>query len=281
MRDASLLRCLWLGPIDGGLNWLYHRITDYLAGREASGIRRYEFDISEDELVAAVDSGLERIVIGCNERLDYPRAQVEWLSHNYPEIPLAIATDCWWEGARRTGLAQPDGRQRFYPWHRWWDNWVTWLEGDPLSGSLSEAARAEVARCPDRCGGLIVADDRQIGLAWEQQAQVVGASAILCTPRRLPEPGPAPKFGWILWDDSCDRSPFSRGDRTASDFIAEVDERFAPKLLIVALTAVRLDRWQALERAGADELLVKPSQGRGLTHLLLSHWQYAASLPRR
>lgn len=226
------LRVLWIAPScdqarngspSGGLAWLRQRMQSFPMEQSAIAIVEYPWleashttsSPQRQQLLERIDGGVERIVIACANRLDYPTELIELLQHVCPEIPLVLACDSWWDGWRRTGLKTRSHLS--LPWYRWWDGWVDWLQGrtpqlfEPAPAEwslLASAARnsaASIHKPPAR--GLIVGNCRQTLAAWSLAATAAGypvdcisAKAYQRQVQPLP---PSSRPGWVLWDDSC------------------------------------------------------------------------------
>lgn len=204
------LKVLWLGPTSQGLGWLHRQMSNYrsasTAAVEVCVMTQGDVSVTSQavgaQLQPLVEAGAERLVVACCNRLDYPRESIEWLNLHAPELPLAVATDTWWDGARRTGLG---GLTHVtLPWHRWWDGWCDWLDatsGDwfgpcvqpaslglerrpAIAGADSRTAQGKATQGRSTQGrgahadqpsrGLVVANCRQTAEAWCLVARQAG-----------------------------------------------------------------------------------------------------------
>ncbi|MEO8270487.1 MAG: hypothetical protein ABI557_12260, partial [Aureliella sp.] len=213
-----------------GIAWLRQRMENMQIGQcvpELIDHAWHQLDNSANpdqrqQLLARIDSGIERIVIASVNRLDYPFELIEWLQRVCPEVPLALACDSWWDGWRRTGL-----KSRLHlslPWYRWWDGWVDWLQGRTLQlyepapvdwCLLTDAPHAHsLATNPPLSRGLIVGNCRQTLAAWKLAAEASGYSADSVSEQAYQQQvqdllksndknRAAFTPQWILWDDSC------------------------------------------------------------------------------
>jgi hypothetical protein len=122
------LRVMWLGPSDGGLGWLRRRLDKPNQGLPP--IEVHQITAVDMELLRKIaeGGGVDRIVWACRTRVDYPCEEISFLLRDYPELPLAVAGESWWDGVRRTGLGVLP--HLALPWYRWWDGWSVWLEGN-------------------------------------------------------------------------------------------------------------------------------------------------------
>lgn len=67
----------------------------------------------------------DRIVIACDNRLDYPWQLVAQLQSAENFVPWGVVTGQWHAGERRTGIGPLTHWQ--VPWFRWWDGWYSWF----------------------------------------------------------------------------------------------------------------------------------------------------------
>ncbi len=297
------LKVLWLGPTSNGLGWLHARISSFrlssLAVVEVSASTQGAIAGTSAEVAAQlrplVEAGAERLIMACCNRLDYPQEAIEWLNVHAPELPLALATDTWWDGARRTGLG---GRTHLtLPWHRWWDGWCDWLDatsGDWFGPCVQPATlgmerRRVAAGVGGRQGqegtpsrGVVVANCRQTAEAWCMVARQTGGEAqwrsaagwheaiqlgadfeTRHSPKRYSE------IDWLLWDDSClTTAGTADGLAQCLNFIEQARRAVPQARIFCACSLPRWADWEPMQRLGASELLTKPNTGRGLQRLL-------------
>lgn len=130
--NRSKSSILWWGPNSGSLSWLYNRIAAMCGG----GDSRFELQrIPEAENIdlAAefVERGVDRFIVACENRWDYPADELREFSIQFPDVPVALAMSDWWLGSRRTGIFHQNTLPHIsLAWFRWWDGWVTWLQGE-------------------------------------------------------------------------------------------------------------------------------------------------------
>ena len=324
---ARPLRVLWIatgqqafesGLSESGLAWLRQRLQQFQCAarpvvvidhawpqRSEHSLRSNDTPRSEhslrsndalpgdrQRLLEIIEAGVERIVVACVNRLDYPAELIQFLQRACPEVPLAVASETWWDGRRRTGLATPG--ELSLAWYRWWDGWVDWLLGS--TASLFEVAPAswQLLSSPPpaavrKTRGLIVGNCRQSTQAWALAASAGGHAAQCVSWQNFQQQFPAAWATslphWVLWDDSClDRltryasmqlffelltAPV-RGTPASLQRAAERPEEpsSAAILGILSVSMPRADWALQLNAAPARELLVKPSAGQGLTRLL-------------
>lgn len=224
---AGALRVLWIESgqhtSESGLAWLRQRMQDFQSAQRrvalidhawpsGSGPASHRGPASHHDrqrLAERIDCGVERIVVACVNRLDYPVELIDFLQQTCPEIPLALASDSWWDGRRRTGLPTPG--QLSFPWYRWWDGWVDWLEG--RSPTLFEAAptawpvlSSQPLAIATTSRGLIVGNCRQTIDAWALIANTAGHTTdCICWQQfqqQFPTQWTQPLPHWVLWDDT-------------------------------------------------------------------------------
>ncbi len=282
--ETRPIHVAWLGPRTAGLEVLHNRMLetpqalvttlDLPAGGPLASHRMQELQLLRSA----------RLVVACSTRIDYPWQSIGQLQQAFPEVPLALATDMWWDGAGRTGLARL--RHVTLPWHRWWDGWVDWLQG--TTSAWFEPCPAAVVLSAGRplaaggLSGLIVADCGATGEAWRMAAESAGAEAMVLSSRafRDRQPAATPQPQWILWDDSC-LDTYARQDPVSqtSTWLQAARQRFPDASLCCGLTICRAEAWRQLALSGAAEWLSKPATGRGLARWLNS--LSAAFLRRR
>jgi hypothetical protein len=237
------------------------------------------------------------LILACSHRLDYPQEAIQWLSSYAPELPLAVATDTWWDGARRTGLG---GLTHLtLPWHRWWDGWSDWLDATSSDwfgpcvlpatcGMERRAAKAEVIQVRTPRRGAVVANCRQTAEAWCLVARQAGADvdwwsaagwqALIGGEAGTATAAVDAAVDWLLWDDSCLNTAggatdgfAERGDCALTDclgFIQQARKLLPQAQIFCGCSIPRWADWEQMQRRGANELLSKPNTGRGLQRLL-------------
>lgn len=255
-------RVVWCGPHTGSLGWLHDRIEHWC--REGQGSKQVlQFVVADgiEDARQIVLNGSQRLILACENRWDYQDELLRHLNHEAPDVPLAIALSDWWLGWRRTGIGHFGLMPGLcLPWFRWWDGWVSWLEGScasmfgpfpgslPLSGSLNarRAPRTDLEPNNPRSGSLTVdAVQHRPGSAiviggcaltvqtWLRRLQtdVSATTKVEHTTvgncifdDHLPDVLDGPERpDWILWDDT--RLSTSRGyDANLSHAIRELNE---------------------------------------------------------
>lgn len=295
------LRVMWLGPSDGGLGWLRRRLdkpSNRLPPIEVRQITSLDMALLQKIIE---DGAVDRIVWACRTRVDYSHEEIALLLRNYPELPLAVACENWWDGARRTGLGIPPHLS--LPWYRWWDGWSVWLEGNapelfgPVQNSPAPWVRSSWFTQPtllrdgsshelDSRRGIVVGNCRQTCNAWRRltvqglglsepdhlsRAAEVEVSSWDSYLARLQSNDFPRKIAWVLWDDSClDTSAVCQAaESTIEEFFEKTTQVLKGSLLIAALSMPRALKW--LARSGNDqcEFIVKPDSGQALMRLLV------------
>lgn len=219
---ARALRVLWIDSrehnSESGLAWLRQRMQEFQFAQRQVGLLDHACPSGSgrpsprdyQRLIERIDCGVERIVVACANRLDYPVELIDFLQQTCPEIPLVVASDSWWDGRRRTGLATPGHLS--LAWYRWWDGWVDWLQG--CSPTLFEVAPApwpilssQPSAIATGSRGLIVGNCRQTTDAWALVANAAGHSTECISWQQFQQQFPAqwtqPLPHWVLWDDTC------------------------------------------------------------------------------
>ncbi len=300
---GQALRCAWLGPTSGGLGWLHGRIVNFPHLSTQVAVQTYpEIDLGRlKNLVQAGD--LDRVILASATRLDHPAREIEFLQRDCPDVPVAVACESWWDGARRTGLGVSGHLSM--PWYRWWDGWTRWLEGNdpelfgPVQNSVAPWVRAQ--RCPNArsrnasdCNhgaaaeGIIVGNCRQTCDAWRLVAKASGCQAEIVSwskfQRDQREVEVSPTLDWMLWDDSCLDTSECGGDGgyefalqqitrekiTQEKLSAEANPSASAPLTIAAVSLPRADQWITRGFDNTCELIVKPDSGQAFSRLLHS-----------
>ncbi|RMF42320.1 MAG: hypothetical protein D6753_07815 [Planctomycetota bacterium] len=321
-EPARLAQGLWLGPCFGELGLLsellcQHRPIERPPGLDClAGSPRPELE----RLVRfAVESqpSLQRIILSCPGRLDYPVAWIEFLNAEFPEIPTAVALGAWWDGAARTGLRNRPVLS--IPWHRVWDGWLPWLLGTatslvevcphvyayaqlqwPVTAACAEAVgeeRADVAASRWACGdaiqnppptalstsGLIVCGKSDQAKAWSDAAASAGFPCLIKSSRNWTSASPGLAIEWILLDDSaCDTASGSSVSLVALG--GELRAAYPGAAIACATHFPRLELYSELAALQVDAVFTKPGTGMGLVLWLSHHFARArssAALPRR
>ncbi len=308
----------WFGPTHAGLGWLRRQLDKAYGAFPAIEVRQFPAvdRISLSRILE--DGGVDRLLWACSTRIDYPHEEIDFSLRDYPEVPLAVACESWWDGSRRSGMRVLPHLS--LPWYRWWDGWSVWLEGSapelfgpcqnspaPWSGSswftLPALRHDESSHSHDVGCGIVVGNCRQTCNAWRRlAARGFGLShpdnssrvteiEVISWARyqaRLQSRDFPQRPNWVLWDDSClDTSAASRDSAaTMEGFFALTGPVFESALLIAALSMPRATQW--LKRSGSDqhEFIVKPDSGQALIRLLqyrapgFEHRTQGLTLPR-
>ncbi len=283
MRLERENRFLWIGSTQGGLGWLRNRIEQEFSPCLAT-FRELPLSITCEELESIVSRGVDRVIVACADRLSYPAQLVKFMQCQCPDVPLAIAGDNWWDGARRTGLGA--SMHLVLPWYRWWDGWSTWITGQvaeqfgPFAECRQSVAVAERCLKPD-AAGLIIANCRQTGAAWSATAAQAGFQAQVLSWKgfeRLTDTNFQWLSGgqWILWDDSSwDTYAGCRSKITTAQRFSSL-ELPSPILHIFALSMPRIEFLEDTRQTQV-EVIAKPSDGGALQSLLEHHFRLPAS----
>lgn len=187
----------WVGPENDQCGQLLTRVRHHCSAthRELVLIPLTEIDWKALDL-----SSVDRLVLACETRLDYPWQTISTLqscehSVSWSNVPWGVVTSDWHAGARRTGLGPVTHWQ--VPWYRWWEAWFGWFFPDlARRGSLcptqfepvtlpvdlatpSRHAGAalgslEAKDKPDSKNLLVVAACQQTAQAWQLMAEHVG-----------------------------------------------------------------------------------------------------------
>jgi hypothetical protein len=276
-QNTRQLSVAWLGEKDDAFAWLRGRMRKYQS-HAIDRVQLTDISFDRDALRTQCDAGLDRIVFGCANRLAYPQAVLEWLAAEYPEIPLALAVDSYWDGWRRTGMGKLP--HVVLPWHRWWDGWVDWLEAltpewfTTCIEPIRFDGRSELP--PSTSSGAVIANCQHTAMAWSLVGEQFGASVVQCPEiltqilcKRLDGLQAQSDLDWLLWDDSCLPHALENGRQAATlHWIEQAKKWFPQTQIYCAFTNPRWHTWQELSLIGADELLSKPTTGRGLERLL-------------
>ncbi len=269
---SAVPELIWLGPHDHELGWLMERFQQTTTVHLRTSLATLE-EIGDLDVGNAC-----RIVIACRTRLEYRPKLTAELVATWPEIPVSVALSNWWSGAGRTGFHQRD--QRMIPWYRWWDYWYPWLHGDTPelltpAPSMHDYVRIRTKRTRRRWRGLIVSRDRQLSDAWVAWAEHNGdTAACIAADAWLESYASQTPPDWLLWDDSCLKSTPGQDEVQGTvEFFQEARGRFPDSLLCGAVSLPHWSRWKSAQRAGADEMLVKPGTGHDFRRLLAFHAQ--------
>lgn len=219
---AAALRVLWIESgqhnSESGLAWLHQRMQEFQFARRQVSLIDHAWPVGSERvsprdrqwLMERINCGIERIVVACVNRFDYPEELIRFLQQTCPEVPLTVACDSWWDGRRRTGLTTPGHLS--LPWYRWWDGWVDWLQGrSPALFEVAPAAWPVLSSPPPVAAsstcGLVVGNCHQTTAAWALVATTAGHGAECISWRsfqqQFPERWSQRPPQWVLWDDTC------------------------------------------------------------------------------
>lgn len=283
----------WIGRPQGGLAWLHQQIGGFLADHSQLRLELHPeawLDTSPAEWPLKLSQNrTQRIIIALENRVQLNPRLIERLQTLDTEIPLAVATDTWFDGSRRTGIGETG--LLVLPWYRWWDGWRNWLAGSQselfnsyvapsefLVGSLSDAAeplRDQPSGARTASRGLVVSDSGQTGQAWCLIASRYGSHAKRLSSREFnaqltSQAAQAPPADWILLDDSADICQFEQSSGPL-DLVANCRATLPRTKIILACSMPRADQWLPLSLTGHCELLAKPTVGSSL-HQILEHF---------
>lgn len=258
-HKTTKLQVAWCGSARHGLSWLRSRVQ---TSCELVGAADQLSRVSADELCNARP---HRLIVACESRLDYPADLLLHLRQSWPEIPLAVATESWFEGSQRTGIGKVS--HSMHPWHRWWDAWQPWL----CEGGLQPEQFAP--NSTKQTKGLIVSNCIQTAQGWLRSS---GAQAIClrCTELFCTDSPSQANIDWILWDDSSletSRQTVAGERATQLESITGLRKQHPKALLIVASSMPRGSEFAELESLGIQEFLTKPSWGQSLRRLLANY----------
>lgn len=258
----------WLGPRTGELGWLFSRMESRVAFAVVADTQTPD-QLSRTELDEVFHSPVQRLVLACENRWDLPLRQLDYLRSVWPEVPVALATSGWWEGAERTGAGQASVLR--LPWYRWWDGWLPWLQGDAshwfsaspgvphLQLAFGDSGDHRAGRFANGC---IVCDHVELAQAWHLAAGSQSTPMTLADMRSLDS---AESFGWILLDDSSLHTvAHRRGDAQWAAWVREVRRNYPTSRIVCAMNQPEWSVWRGAMEEGADELLGKPLLGEGL-----------------
>lgn len=297
---SQQLRVAWLGPAHGGLGWLYRQLAKTCSAIPAIEVHRFPAADKTTMQKILNDGGVDRVLCACSTRVDYPREAIEFSLRNYPEVPLAVACESWWDGSRRSGMGIVPHLS--LPWYRWWDGWSVWLEGNapeqfgPCQNSpapwvrsswFTQPARYRDVRFHSHEGGcgIVIGNCRQTCNTWRRLAthglgltfrdnssrvievEVISWAGYLA---RLHSKDFPHRISWVLWDDSClDTSAACQGAAaTMEQFFELTAPVFESSLLIAAISMPRAYQWLARPGSDQHEFIVKPDSGQALIRLL-------------
>jgi hypothetical protein len=233
MEESNSKRVVWYEPVQavhGGssedeYDWLRSRVSKFCSPR-TSRVALESLICSFDQLADHLQQHpVERLIIACRNRWDYPGPEVRELAEHFPEVPMALAVGDWWMGWRRTGAGHLQSLPHLtLPWYRWWDGWVQWLNGS----TSTQFGPFPSERLPF---------DLRLTTSVTSEA------------------------GWILWDDSqlATWFGFEASLEQAIQQLTEIQEQRPNATLWIAWTLPTWDLFTRLRQAGLRfELLGKP-----------------------
>lgn len=282
----------WCGSIHDGLAWLHDRM---LSVDVVSRVTADDAQIDPAILDEVCALHPRRLVLAVDSRLEYPLESIRHLASQWPEIPWALATSSWHDGARRTGVGSTPHLS--LPWYRWWDGWFQWLShGDAqLLGNWPRITTALLYNAktqpPISTSGVIVSSNYETATGWKEcllathcganmafssakaaegsspfevQNKTLGRSPVLLSKNQFSNwlAAPTHQPDWFLWDDtSLNTFQVSDGANELNEFFRGLKAQFPSALLVAATGMPRWSQWQQWMFAGVDELIVKPSAG--------------------
>jgi hypothetical protein len=266
---------VWIGPHEKELGWLhgriaaYGRLTTLGAGSQAADRRPLE---------QVLQAGAHRLILACENRWDYPAGQWEWLRVHWPELPVAIATSSWWEGAGRTGVGHGGNPGLLIPWYRWWDAWWPWLEAESEEWFAPAGSGGWAVPMPPAAeAGVIIGFCGELLQGWRHS--VTGGGLNLMSPQAIFQPGSDPWRGetpaimrWCVIDDSSlSTVPHQDPLMQWSRLVQQCRELFPHSLIACAIQQPTWSSWQRLAAIGVEELLGGLETGQALSRMLHSH----------
>jgi hypothetical protein len=219
---STVQRILWVGDDQREFGWLQSRIAKYRSTSLGNTQLLSWPDLNSIPIQGLTNyltqTRVDRIVVACRNRWDYPQQQLEQLANEFPEIPLAVVMGDWFAGWRRTGAAHLQTLPYLVlAWYRWWDGWRPWLESaaahmfgpfpqergcynfDPM---MEHVKLTETTQLLPQTG-MILAGCYQIEQAWGASINESRISERLTSGELTPgEFTDSPRVAWILWDDS-------------------------------------------------------------------------------
>lgn len=270
----SKFKVAWFGPHEHGLSWLLAQSQEHSNTPIAPSPIPQKKEI-QAQLHRISLEGVGRVIVACQNRVDYPRHFLSTLQTRFPELPFALAVDNWWDGSRRTGIGEVN--HAILPWYRWWDSWIDWLDikntdflGPFVPPTVISDTRSQTEpQSNGRAAGIVVSNCGQTGEGWQLAAKESGfrsstmSLSRFVTDDEIEQARPA----WILWDDSCSDTNQDLDD-TISDLLRRTQIRFPNCVQSVSVTLPRWSCWQKMEQAGAVAMFAKPSTGRALPRML-------------
>lgn len=197
-------RLLWIGKTSSELSWLANQLENHCDVTHTDSYHPEQFE----------NTHFQRVIIGCDCRVDFPSSEIACIRRKSPEIPIAIALGAWWEGGRRT--SQVSVEVPLFNWHRVWENWIPWVTNqrpELLQFSPSLHPKPDTGPKPGTgfsttklSGGqlTVVANQRANAIAIQLMADTLNVE---CNVLRYDVAGlelaESGNTGWFIWDDSC------------------------------------------------------------------------------
>lgn len=271
MRELNVV---WWGSTENEYQWLIQRIQDYQPQRSSHVQLEIVSGPLESLLEKLHSQTTDRLIVAKQNRWEYPATEIQQLSSEFPEVPIALCLGDYWLGWKRTGAGHLTSLPHLsLPWFRWWDAWIHWLEADDESkfgpfptdrpGAIFQFPKlltSEHTQHNSQGEGWIFCNDMALLEAWQfalgdqfRHYRDIG----LATNETLHDQKPA----WIVWDDSC--MPTWCGAETSLQNAIEQLQSLASAYPRAKLWASwTLPTWsinQRLKNAGvSSELLSKP-----------------------
>ena len=211
MRELNVF---WWGSTENEYQWLIQRIQAY----QPQANSHVQLEIVSGPLESLLErlhsQTADRVIVAKQNRWEYPAIEMQQLSSDFPEVPVALCLGDYWLGWKRTGAGHLTSLPHLsLPWFRWWDAWIHWLEADDESkfGPFPIDRPGAIFQFPKILNqsdlnteslGWIFCSDMALVEAWQfalgdqfRHYRDIG----LTTNETLHNEKPA----WIVWDDSC------------------------------------------------------------------------------
>lgn len=228
------VRVLWWGAAEAEYAWLKERVSNYRSSVLAQ-VKLLTIDEPIEQISKYIEGGhVDRVIIACRNRWDYPQVQLHQMACGFPDAPIALAVGDWWLGWRRTGIGHLQILPHLsLPWYRWWDGWVHWLEG----------------AVPTMFG------------PFPFERTTIGIQSKFASIKSGDQHNDPSSVGWLVWDDSR-LATWLGWEDSLSQAIAELKEiqtRYPLAKLWIAWTLPTWELVSRLNQAGLSfELLAKP-----------------------
>jgi hypothetical protein len=233
-RKQADMHVLWWGATEAEYAWLKERVAAYRSSL-TTPVKLRTIDEPIEQISQYIEAGnVDRLIVACRNRWDYPQVQLQQLASGFPDVPIALAVGDWWLGWRRTGIGHLQMLPHLsLPWYRWWDGWVYWLEGSlPTMFGPFPLERATIGI---RSSDSLIKSGQQ--------------------------PNHQSPVDWLVWDDSR-LATWLGWEKSLNQAIAELQEIQTSYPLAKLWIAWTLPTWELVSRlnqAGLRfELLAKP-----------------------